>query len=132
MSHDPAAPPVPPTRRDGLRVLVVDDHDAFRVAARAVLAAAGLDVVGEAVDGATALRQAEALAPDVVLLDVGLPDLDGFDVCDRLARLGQPPAVVLTSSRDASEYGNRVADSAARGFVPKSRLSGPVLVKLVS
>jgi DNA-binding NarL/FixJ family response regulator len=131
VSHDATAPPVPPGRRDGLRVLVVDDHDSFRFAARAVLAVAGFDVVGEAVDGATALHQVEALCPDVVLLDVGLPDLDGFEVCDRLSRLARPPAVVLVSSRDASEYGDRVADSAARGFLPKSRISGPAVVDLV-
>lgn len=132
MSHEATTPPVPPNRRDGIRVLVVDDHDSFRVAARAVLAASGFEVVGEAVDGATALHQAELLAPDVVLLDVGLPDSDGFDVCDRLSRLEQPPVVVLTSSRDASEYGDRLVHSAARAFVPKARLSGPVLGELVS
>src|SRR5207249_10859 len=84
-------------------VLIVDDHPSLRVTARALLEAEGFDVVGEAEDGAGALAAARRLRPDVVLLDVQLPDIDGFEVAARLASNGGRPAIVLTSSRDASE-----------------------------
>ena len=129
---DPTALPVTPQRRDRLRVLVVDDHAGFRATARDLLAAAGFDVVGEARDGFDALAQVVPSRADVVLLDIGLPDIDGFDVCTRLAMLDAPPAVVLTSSRDASEYRDRLAGSPARGFIPKSALSGDAVAALVS
>ena len=129
---DPTALPVAPQRRDRLRVLVVDDHAGFRATARDLLAAAGFDVVGEARDGFDALAQVVPSRADVVLLDIGLPDIDGFDVCTRLAMLDAPPAVILTSSRDASEYRDRLADSPARGFIPKSALSGDAVAALVS
>lgn len=104
------------------RVLIVDDHPAFRAAARRLLEAAGYDVVGEAGDGASAVAAARALRPDVVLLDVQLPDFDGFEVAERLAaELG--PAVILTSSRDWSDYGRPLARTPVRGFVPKAELS---------
>ncbi len=107
-----------------VRILIVDDHPSFRATARLLLESEGHVVVGEAPDGAAALSAAGALAPDVVLLDVGLPDLDGFAVAARLAS-GVP--VVLTSSRDARDFGPRVAASGARGFVAKADLSGAAL-----
>lgn len=113
------------------RILIVDDHPTFRAAARAVLEADGYDVVGEAADGAAAIEVAGALRPDIVLLDVQLPDTDGFAVAARLTANGNGPAVVLTSSRDASDFGPLVAESGARGFVPKSALSGAALAALV-
>lgn len=113
------------------RILIVDDHPTFRAAARAVLEADGYDVVGEAADGAAAIEVAGALRPDIVLLDVQLPDTDGFAVAARLTANGNGPAVVLTSSRDASDFGPLVAESGARGFVPKSELSGAALAALV-
>jgi DNA-binding NarL/FixJ family response regulator len=107
-------------------LLIVDDHAGFRAFARALLEAEGYDVLGEAADGESALAAVAALDPEVVLLDVALPDIDGFAVCARLLALDRDrPAVVLTSSRDASSYGQRLAGSGARGFVPKSDLSGP-------
>ena len=106
-------------------VLIVDDHAGFRSFARALLEAEGFDVVGEAADGASALAAARALAPELVLLDVALPDMDGFAVCDALLEEGAGPAVVLTSSRDVSSYRRRLKRSRARGFIPKSELSGP-------
>lgn len=105
------------------RVLIVDDHPGFRTAARRLLEAAGYDVVGEAQDGASAVAAARALRPDVVLLDVQLPDFDGFEVAERLAA-ELDSAVVLTSSRDWSDYGRPLACTPACGFVPKAELSG--------
>ncbi len=111
-------------------VLIVDDHAGFRMFARALLEAQGFDVVGEASDGASALIAARALAPELVLLDVALPDMDGFAVCDALLGDGGGPAVVLTSSRDVSVYRRRLERSRARGFIPKSELSGQALAAL--
>lgn len=111
-------------------VLIVDDHAGFRSFARALLEAEGYDVVGEATDGASALAVARALAPELVLLDVALPDMDGFAVCDALLHDDAGPAVILTSSRDVSSYRRRLQRSRARGFIPKSELSGPRLAAL--
>jgi DNA-binding NarL/FixJ family response regulator len=111
-------------------VLIVDDHAGFRTFVRALLEAEGFDVVGEAADGATALALARALAPELVLLDVALPDMDGFTVCEALLEDGPGPAVVLTSSRAGSAYRRRLERSRARGFIPKSELSGPALTAL--
>jgi DNA-binding NarL/FixJ family response regulator len=110
-----------------LRVLIVDDHPAYRDAARQVLAAAGFDVVAEAGDGAEAVRLARALHPDVVLVDVQLPGADGFQVARELAREPDPPVVVLVSSRPRTDYGRLVERSGARGFIDKAELSGPRL-----
>jgi CheY-like chemotaxis protein len=114
-------------------VLIVDDHPSFRATARSLLEAEGYAVVGEAEDGASALEAADELRPDVVLLDVQLPDLDGFEVSRRLlARTnGSAPAVVLTSSRDRADFGGLVAESGARGFVAKAELSGAALAALL-
>jgi DNA-binding NarL/FixJ family response regulator len=101
----------------------VDDHAGFRSAAFQLLAAEGFEIVGEAADGVTALRLAHRLAPDVVLLDVNLPDVDGFEVAERLAELQPPPVVVLTSSREKTDFVSLLRGSSARGFIPKSELS---------
>jgi DNA-binding NarL/FixJ family response regulator len=108
----------------GPRVLIVDDHPSFRASARVLLEAEGFEVVGEAADGATALSEARRLRPEVVLLDVQLPDFDGFDVAARLTGDDDSPAVILVSSRDGSDFGPLVTRSGARGFVPKAELSG--------
>lgn len=105
------------------RVLIVDDHPAFRAAARRLLELEGYDVVGEAEDGLSAIAAARTLRPDFILLDVQLPDLDGFEVAERLSGDENPPAVVLTSSRDRSDYGPCLATSPACGFLPKAELS---------
>jgi DNA-binding NarL/FixJ family response regulator len=115
-----------------MSVLIVDDHPSFRASARRLLEAEGFDVIGEADDGHAAIAAAQQLQPDLVLLDVQLPDLNGFDVAARLAELDLPCAVVLTSSRNAAEYGPLVTETAVRGFVPKSELSGAVLTALLS
>jgi two-component system response regulator EvgA len=108
-------------------ILIVDDHAGFRVQARALLEADGFVVIGEAVDGATGLTAARALTPDFVLLDVGLPDVEGFDVARELAIDGPPPLVVLTSSREAGAFGPRLTNSGAVGFIPKDELSGAAI-----
>jgi DNA-binding NarL/FixJ family response regulator len=113
-------------------VLIVDDHGSFRATARRLLEAEGFDVIGEAEDGEGALEAVERLRPDVVLLDVQLPDMDGFDVAARLPENGHRPAVVLTSSRDSSEFRGLVEESGARGFVPKAELSGRRLAALLA
>jgi DNA-binding NarL/FixJ family response regulator len=113
-------------------VLIVDDHPSFRATARALLEAEGFEVVGEAVDAADALAKASVLRPDVVLLDVQLPDGNGFDVASRLCGNGRSPAVVLVSSRDASDYGELIPACGARGFIPKAELSGASIRALLA
>ncbi len=112
-------------------VLIIDDHPSFRASARNVLEDGGFVVIGEAQDGASGLAAARGMRPAVVLLDVQLPDFDGFDVAAQLTSQDDGPAVVLTSSRDGSEFGGAVARSGARGFVPKDELSGPALEALL-
>lgn len=112
-------------------VLIVDDHDAFRTSARALLEAEGFDVIGEAADGAEAVKAVATLRPDIVLLDIQLPGRDGLAVAEQLAADPDPPAVVLISSRDAAAYGPRLREAPARGFIPKSGLSGEALAALV-
>jgi DNA-binding NarL/FixJ family response regulator len=111
-------------------VLIVDDYAPFRDSARRLLESEGFEVVGEAENGVTALRVARDVEPDVVLLDVHLPDFDGFEVADRLRRLEPAPEVILTSSRD--DYGFLVEASAARAFVRKDELSGATLASALS
>lgn len=113
------------------RVLIVDDHPGFRASARRLLEAEGFEVLGEAGDGAAAIAAARVLRPELVLLDVQLPDTDGFAVAEELTRGGAGPAVVLTSSRDAADFGSLVAASGARGFVPKAELSAAALARLL-
>ncbi len=108
-------------------VLIVDDHPSFRATARAILEADGFEVIGEAADGTSALEAVHRLHPDVVLLDVQLPDMDGFAVATTLGANGHVPAIVLTSSRDAADFGPLVAECGARGFIPKAELSGMAL-----
>jgi DNA-binding NarL/FixJ family response regulator len=112
-------------------VLIVDDHAGFRSAARALLDAAGFEVVGEAVDGVSALAAVEQLRPEVVLLDLQLPDLDGFAVAERLAEHGSPPAIVLTSSRSIAAVRWRLEGNPAWSFIAKSELSGEALAAAV-
>ena len=115
----------------GARVLIVDDHEDFRTSASALLESEGFAVVGEAADGAAAIDSTDRLRPDVVLLDIQLPDLDGFAVAERLADGPAPPTVVLISSREASAYGPRLEAARADGFIPKRKLSGAALTALI-
>jgi len=112
-------------------VLIVDDHPTFRATARMLLEAEGYDVVGEAPDGTTGIEAACSLHPDLVLLDVNLPDLDGFSVAQKITAYNGAPIVVLTSSRDSSDFGPLVAGSGARGFISKGELSGDAIAELL-
>jgi DNA-binding NarL/FixJ family response regulator len=116
----------------GMTVLIVDDHPSFRASARTLLEAEGYRVVGEAENAAEALRSARELKPDLVLLDVQLPDLDGFEVCAQLKFFDHPPVVVLTSSRDGADYGRCIEGCGACGFVPKGDLSGAATAALLT
>lgn len=115
-----------------MTVLIVDDHPSFRASARTLLEAEGYEVVGEAENGVSAVEAAAQLHPDLVLLDVQLPDFDGFQVADRLRKLPDPPVVVLTSSRDGADYGRCIAECGACGFVPKAELSGAAIAALLA
>jgi DNA-binding NarL/FixJ family response regulator len=117
-------------------VLIVDDHPSFRASARRMLEADGYQVVGEAADGADAVAAAGRLRPDLVLLDVRLPDIDGFAVARMLMAghghgHGPDPQVVLTSSHDSTDLGDAIDASGARGFIPKGELSGSALAALL-
>jgi DNA-binding NarL/FixJ family response regulator len=112
-------------------VLIVDDHEDFRASARALIEEEGFEVIGEAADATGGLTAVVALRPNIVLLDIQLPDGDGFSVAEQLAMLPDPPKVVLISSRDAVSYGPRLIQTTARGFLPKSVLSGKALAALV-
>lgn len=115
-----------------LTVLIVDDHPSFRATARMLLESEGWTVIGEAADGIGGVTAAQALRPDVVLLDVNLPDIDGFEVAARITAARTAGAVVLVSSRDARDFGPMVSRSGARGFVSKADLSSDALRELVA
>jgi DNA-binding NarL/FixJ family response regulator len=112
-------------------VLIVDDHPSFRASARAILESDGFDVIGEAVDGTSALAMLRALRPDVVVLDVQLPDMTGFDICEECGDL-DGTAIVLVSSRDAEDYAELIASCGARGFIPKADLTGQAVERLLA
>jgi DNA-binding NarL/FixJ family response regulator len=113
------------------RILIVDDHPTFRSSARLLLESEGFEVVGEAADGGSAISQTSALSPDVVLLDVQLPDIDGFEVAGRVTQAQGAPKVILISSRDGHDFGPLVESCGASGFVSKADLSGERLRALI-
>jgi DNA-binding NarL/FixJ family response regulator len=113
-------------------VLIVDDHAGFRRAARAVLEAEGYDVIAESATGIEALEAVERFRPALVLLDIGLPDLDGIEVAGRLTTADRSLVVVLTSSRDACDYRSQLASCGARGFIPKAELSGAAVARIAA
>lgn len=118
----------PPVSRT---ILIVDDHAGFRASARRVLESEGYSVIAEAEDGASGVTAAAESRPDVALVDVQLPDFDGFEVIRRLRDAGATPQVVLISSHDRSDFGTLIETSGAEGFVSKSDLSGAALEALL-
>jgi len=112
-------------------VLIVDDHAGFRASARALLELQGFEVVGEADDGEAALEAAARLLPDIVLLDVQLPGMDGFEVAELLAATPDAPRVVLISSRRRAAYEPRLPAAAVAGFLGKHELTGAALAALL-
>jgi DNA-binding NarL/FixJ family response regulator len=116
----------------GKTVLIVDDHSGFRASARELLEAAGFDVVGEAADGASAIAATRELRPDVVLLDIQLPDVDGVQASKLIGAANGGSAIVLTSSRDISYLAGALAECPACGFIPKSELSSATLRELLA
>jgi DNA-binding NarL/FixJ family response regulator len=118
-------------RDDTVTVLIVDDHPSYRATAQMVLETDGFAVIGTASDGKSGVAETLRLAPDVVLLDVELPDIDGFEVAERLRRAGSSSVIVLASSRDGSDFGSLVAESGARGFVTKAELTGDAIRALL-
>ena len=113
------------------RLLIIDDNTDFRTVARQLLERHGFVVVAEADTGVKGIEQAKAHRPDLVLLDVQLPDVDGFEVAERLSRLDMPVDVILTSSLDGTDFGALVAHSSALGFVPKAELSASAIKALL-
>lgn len=113
-------------------ILVIDDHGGFRATARRMLERDGWTVVGEAADGRSGLAAVAELAPDVVLLDIGLPDVDGFEVAEHIAGRADAPSIVLVSSRDRTAYGQRIDESRAVGFLSKDELDGRTVRSLVT
>ena len=111
--------------------MIVDGHASFRTIARLVLETEGFAVVGDAPSGEAGVAEIVRLEPDLVLLDIGLPDMDGFVVAARLRDAGVESSIVFTSSRDASDFGPLLADYGASGFIAKAELSGDALRKLV-
>ena len=114
------------------RVLLVDDNSDFRKVARQLLERHGFLVVAEAETGIGGIEQAQEHRPDLVLLDVQLPDIDGFEVAERLSRLDGPLEVILTSSLDGTDFGALVARSSALGFLPKAELSASAIEALLA
>lgn len=115
----------------GRSVLIVDDHGPFRAWARMMLERAGYAVLGDAGDGASAIDAARRTCAELVLLDIRLPDIDGFEVARRLCAEPTGPVVVLISTREACDYGERIAQSGALGFLSKHELSADALAKLL-
>jgi DNA-binding NarL/FixJ family response regulator len=113
-------------------VLIVDDHAGFRRAARALLEAEGYQVIAESATGGDALEAADRERPTLVLLDIGLPDIDGIRVAALLTAADRNLTVVLTSSRDAADYEPLVDSCGARGFIAKGELSGAALAALAA
>ena len=115
-------------------VLIVDDHPGYRAAARTVLESDGFEVVGEAATGLEGVSEAARLRPHIVLLDIGLPDIDGVEVAHRItaAAGAKAPAVVLISSRDGTGCETVFANCGARGFIPKGELSGEAITALAA
>ena len=112
-------------------LVIVDDNKDFLASARAMLCEEGFDVVACISDPSLVVDHVRLLAPAVVLLDIQLPSISGFELARRLADLRPRPVVVLISSRDAASYGLELVDAPVQGFIPKWKLSGDALAAMV-
>lgn len=115
-----------------MRLLIIDDHAGFRESASVLLDGEGISVVGSAATGEEGVSEVTRLGPDVVLLDIHLPGVDGFATAERLAVLANPPAVILISSRARSSYGSKIDQAPVRGFLPKHELSSEAVKNLLA
>jgi DNA-binding NarL/FixJ family response regulator len=113
------------------RVLIVDDNGAFRAAARQLIERGDFIVVAEAGSGIGGVKEAATHRPDLAIVDLQLPDFDGFEVAERLTGLESAPRVILTSSLDGADFGALVACSPALGFIPKAELSAAAIEALL-
>ncbi len=108
-----------------VRVLIVDDQEPFRMAARMVVEATdGFDVVGEAETGEDSVRMAQELNPDLVLMDVNLPGINGLEATRQILNGVQRVVILLLSTYEAAEYAPRAAECGAAAYIPKSEF-GP-------
>ncbi len=110
-------------------VVIADDDSGFRRLAGRLVAAAGYEVIGEAADGQRTIEAVRSLRPDVLLLDVQLPDMDGFAVALNLKM--EATEIILVSSREADDYAAPLAAATSRGFISKRDLTGPAIADLV-
>jgi DNA-binding NarL/FixJ family response regulator len=102
-----------------LRVLLADDHGIVRRGLRSLLEDAGVEVVGEAADGLDALRLCDELRPDMLIVDIGMPKLNGIDVAARVQKMDRPPAVLILSMHSDESYILRALASGARAYLLK-------------
>jgi DNA-binding NarL/FixJ family response regulator len=119
------------TGRVATTVVLVDDHPSFRRSARRLLTTAGYEVLAEAASGTEAVAATREHDPDLVLLDVLLPDCTGFDVVEELGPRDGRPIIVLISSRSAAEFAGRLASSSADAFITKSEFSLQTLAEAI-
>jgi DNA-binding NarL/FixJ family response regulator len=112
-------------------VVIVDDNDAFRERTRTLLDAEGYSVVGEARDGAGGLQLLRELAPDLALLDVQLPDTDGFTLAERARATVGDTSIIIISTREAADYASSVTCCGALGFISKSELCDRALREIL-
>ncbi len=101
-------------------MLLADDHSIVRRGLRSLLEDADVEVIGEAADGLEAVRLCESLSPDVVILDIGMPKLNGIEVAARAEKLAQPPGVIILSMHADESYIIRALAVGARGYLLKS------------
>ena len=116
-----------------VRVLIADDHRLFAEALEAVLSTeARIEVVGRAADGGEAVALARTLQPDLVVLDISMPVLDGFEAAAQLERLQRPPAVLMLTGSDAPEDVDRARRAGARGYITKDAIAARLVEAILA
>ena len=121
-----------PTRRKPLRVLIADDHRLFAEALEAILATdERIEVVGQASDGEQAVELARKLGPDVVLMDVSMPVLDGFEATREIRSAGEEVRVLMLTGSNSRDDVDRSRDAGASGYVTKDRIASELVATIV-